>query len=122
MSMHTAKLSEPVASYIWENLSASSLREGAAAGFCNHTEAMDEYAIAGVLHMDHLAEMVDSDFFDVVLSRAAGELSHALSQGRDETLGKMKHLLSRHKAEWQSFLANLKPHSFVRQIALTPVP
>ncbi len=119
--MYTAKLSEPTSTYIWENLSAPTIRGGAVDGFDNHTAAMDEYAIAGVLHMDHLAEMSDADLFEAVLSRSAGELSRALLQGRAETLGNMKNLLARHRTEWQNFLASLSNDSFVRNIALTPI-
>jgi hypothetical protein len=122
MSMHTAKLSEPPSTYIWENLSAKTIQAGAVSGFANHTGAMDEYAIAGVLHLDHLADMADSDFFDAVLSRAAGELARALRQDREKTLQQLKALLNQHRKEWQSFLGSLSSQSFVRQIALSPVP
>ena len=121
MSMHTAKLMEPASTYIWENLSAQTIAAGAVAGFANHTPAMEEYAIAGVLHLDHLAEMADNDFFIAILSRAAGELSRALQQSQPKTLQQLKNLLAQHRHEWQNFLATLHPKSFVRHIALSPV-
>jgi 7-cyano-7-deazaguanine synthase in queuosine biosynthesis len=121
MSMHTARLSEPTSTYIWENLSATTIRDGAVRGFSHHTNAMDQYAVAGVLHLDHLAEMAGGGIFDAMLTRAAGELSRALQQSREETSAKMQNLLARHRDEWQSFLTSLSPESFVRHIALTPV-
>ena len=121
MSMHAANLAEPPSTYVWENLSAATIQAGAVAGFSNHTSAMEEYAIAGVLHLDHLAEMADGNFFEAMLSRTAGELSRALQQSQQETLQKMKTLLAQHRSEWQGFLASLHSESFVRQIALSPV-
>lgn len=119
MSMHTAKLAEPKSTYIWENLSASTIRSGVVDGFTNVTSAMEEYAIAGVLHLDHLAEIAMIGFYDDVLTRSAGELSRALQQDRGKTLGKIQNLLQRHRQEWQAFLGSLSAKSFVRQIALT---
>jgi 7-cyano-7-deazaguanine synthase in queuosine biosynthesis len=121
MSMFTANLNEPASSYIWENLSAATIRDGAVRGFSRHTTAMDEYAIAGVLHLDHMAEMADGKIFEAILSRSAGELSRALEQNRELMLQNIKHLLARHRYEWQRFLGSLSPKSFVRHIALTPV-
>jgi 7-cyano-7-deazaguanine synthase in queuosine biosynthesis len=121
MSMHTARLVEPASTYVWENLSAATIRDGAALGFSNFTTAMDEYAIAGVLHLDHLAEMAQPGFYDAIISRSASELSRVLQEDRDKTIGKVKSLLLRHRSEWQSFLSTLSTRSFVRHIALTPI-
>ena len=121
MSMHAANLAEPPSTYVWENLSAPTIQAGAAAGFSNHTTAMEEYAIAGVLHLDHLAEMADGDFFAAIVSRIAGELARALQQGHQETLQHMKNLLAQHRREWQNFRASLDERSFVRQIAQSPM-
>lgn len=121
MSMHAANLAEPPSTYVWENLSAPTIQAGAAAGFSNHTTAMEEYAIAGVLHLDHLAEMADGDFFAAIVSRIAGELARALQQGHQETLQRMKNLLAQHRREWQNFRASLDERSFVRQIAQSPM-
>lgn len=121
MSMHTAGLIEPQSTYIWENLSAPTVKSGAVAGFTHYTPAMEEYAIAGVLHLDHLAEMAESDFFEAVLSRTAGELARALAENQQDIFMRMKRLLAQHRGEWQNFLASLHPTSFVRRIALSPV-
>jgi 7-cyano-7-deazaguanine synthase in queuosine biosynthesis len=121
MSMHAANLAELPSTYIWENLSAPTIQAGAIAGFSNHTSAMEEYAIAGVLHLDHLAEMADGDFFEAILSRTAGELARAVQQNPQKTLQRMKNLLAQHRREWQNFLASLDARSFVRQIAQSPV-
>jgi len=62
LSVHAAACSEPPNTYVWENLSAPTFEVGAAASFDrkNITQAMHEYAIAGVLHLDHLAGLRNS--------------------------------------------------------------
>jgi 7-cyano-7-deazaguanine synthase in queuosine biosynthesis len=121
MSMNTAKLDDPASTYIWENLSATEIRDGAVKGFNKHTPAMEEYAIAGILHMDHLASMAEPGFYSPVVDRIARELARVMDADATETQTSVYDLLRRHGKEWQDFLKTLKPRSFVRQIALTPV-
>lgn len=59
MSVHAAGLKEAPETYVWENLGAASFERGAAPSFPKRriTRAMREYAIAGALHLDHLAQL-----------------------------------------------------------------
>ena len=57
LSMHAAGVEEPAANYIWEDLSAPEIEKGAVLGFTLMTSSLREHAIAGVLHLDHLASL-----------------------------------------------------------------
>jgi hypothetical protein len=121
MSMHRAGLDEPAATFVWPNLSAPTMREGAAEGFTLLTKALEEYAVAGVLHLDHLAALAGSRLHAQSKRRVAREL--AAAEGADErmTVDLLEDLLHRHRDEWRSFLAMLGPRSFVTQLAsVTP--
>lgn len=117
MSMHRAGLNEPETTYVWTNLSAPTMREGAAEGFTLFTKALEEYVVAGVLHLDHLAALAGSRLHAQSKRRVAREL--AAAEGADEgmTMERLEDLLSRHRDEWRSFLVMLGPHSFVARLA-----
>ena len=117
MSMHHAGLQEPSDTYVWADLSASSLREGATEGFKGFTDALDQYATAGVLHLDHLAALADSSLHEGSKRRAVWSIGHALGEDESSVQEKLESLLRRHKDEWLAFLASLSPASFVRRIA-----
>ena len=56
MSIHKAGLQEKRESYVWENLDAPEFEQGAPQGF-RIRKTQREYAIAGTLHLDHLARL-----------------------------------------------------------------
>jgi hypothetical protein len=121
MSMHRAGLDEPAATYVWSNLSAPTMREGAAEGFKLFTKALEEYAVAGVLHLDHLAALAGSRLHARSKQRVAREL--AAAEGADERMivDLLEDLLHRHRDEWRSFLEKLGPQSFITRLAsVTP--
>lgn len=118
MSMKVAGITEAPNEYIWENLSASDIEDGVAEGFTRITNAHREYAIAGILHLDHMAELATSSLHMHVIKRASREVADALGGSPAETETKLMHLLSRHRAEWLDFLGRLGPQSFVSKIAL----
>src|ERR1019366_3270620 len=62
MSVHAAGLNESEKTYVWEDLGAASFRDGAAATFDPKkiTGKLRQYAIAGALHLDHLAALLSS--------------------------------------------------------------
>lgn len=117
MSMFAAGIDEAPETYVWERLSAARLEEGVAAGFVRMTPAIREYAIAGVLHMDHLADMAASPLHARSLARAARLTAAAL--GRDEVgvQADLRSLLQRHAAEWRAFREALGPDAFVSKLA-----
>ena len=118
LSLSTAGIAESSDAYIWENLSAPSIMDGVAKGFGRITRAQEEYAIAGVLHLDHLAALPNSPLHQRMLKRAARELADALNEQENDAERKLMSLLSRHKEEWLSFLGTLGSQSFVSKIAL----
>ncbi|RWL06570.1 hypothetical protein [Mesorhizobium sp.] len=77
------------------------------------TPALREYAVAGTLHLDHLAAMADNNAEKHVKARLAAELSEALGQPLDDVRQLLANLLSAHAAEWKAFVNSLGPGSFV---------
>lgn len=117
MSMFTAGIDEPTETYIWENLSAERLEGGVAKGFDGITPKLRAYAVAGVLHMDHLAEFGESPLHARSLRRAARETAEALDGDPAVVERQLREMLSRHAAEWRAFRQSLGQDSFVARLA-----
>lgn len=115
LSVHAAGLTEPSDQYVWENLSASNFEDGAAVGFSKITPALREYAIAGTMHLDHLAGLADSPRFESTIRRNAAEIAKAMNLTNEDAEMKLISLLRRHRDEWQAFVESLGPDSFIRQ-------
>ena len=115
--MHAAGRCEAPETYVWENLSATRFEDGAAQAFTNRepTGALHEYAIAGVLHLDHLASLRHSPFNAAALRRQTFLLSRSLGLEEQDTQTKLEGLLRRHEEEWRDFVDSLGAHSFVAQ-------
>lgn len=113
MSVHAAGLTEPVETYIWENLSAKTFEAGAAQGFHRIGKAKREYAIAGTLHLDHLASLRRSAADAGTINLAVSQLSRSRSVPETEIRASMDRLLEKHESEWMQFLDSLGPDSFV---------
>ena len=60
MSVHAAGLSEEPGTYICTDLSARSLEEAIHPDFKRKSPAFEQYAIAGALHLDHMADMAST--------------------------------------------------------------
>ncbi len=117
MSMFTAGIEEPAETYIWERLTTSRLEDGVAAGFDKITSKMRSYAVAGVLHMDHLADLAESPLHARSLRRAARETAEALDVDPAEVEQQLREMLGRHAAEWRAFRQALGADSFVVRLA-----
>lgn len=117
MSIFTAGIDEPGETYIWENLSAERLEDGVAKGFIGITSKLRAYAVAGVLHMDHLAEFAESPLHARSLRRAARETAEALDGDPAAMEQQLREMLGRHAAEWWAFRQSLGPDSFVARLA-----
>ena len=117
MSVHAAGLTECRQSYVWEDLTAARFEDGAAFEFENRKPqgALYEYAIAGTLHLDHLADILHSSANQVGLSRQVFLLSRSLGLSEEETRTKLERLLEKHTEEWNGFIDSLGPRSFVTQ-------
>jgi len=121
MSVHAAGLVEPKEAYIWENLSALDFKAGAASSLDPNkvTSAMREYAIAGVLHLDHLAGLPQSEANAGMLNLSAFQLSDVLGMPEVEAKRNLDRLLEQHSNEWRDFIRSLGKDSFVADWALS---
>lgn len=120
LSIHAAGLTEPTNSYVWEDLGAATFEAGAAATFDKRkiTRAMREYAIAGALHLDHLAALAHSPANTGVLSLNAIQLSQSCNLALTETRTRLDRMLAQHESEWKSFMDSLGAKSFVAHWAI----
>jgi Queuosine biosynthesis protein QueC len=112
LSVHAAGLSEAPETYIWEDLRVASFENGAAAGF-RKISAQRNYAIAGALHLDHLAGLRRSRIHAPRLESCIPEIAAALGKPQLEVRAGLDRLLARHEKEWKEFMEFLGSKSFV---------
>ena len=115
LSVHAAGLEEAKETYVWENLSAPTFEAGAAATFGAKkiTGALREYAIAGTLHLDHLAALRSSPANSGMLDLGAFQLGRALGVTEGIARKKLDRLLLKHETEWKAFVDSLGQNSFL---------
>jgi len=120
MSVHAMGGAEDRETYVWEDLGAARFEDGAAAGFRKREPkgALYEYAIAGTLHLDHLAGVLHLPANQVLLDRQVFQLSRSLALPEEDTRQKLDRLLRQHEEEWKNFVGSVGPSSFVAQWAL----
>jgi hypothetical protein len=118
MSMYSAGIIEAREQYICEDLGAHDVLNGTVKGFARMSKASEEYAIAGVLHLDHLAGMARSSLHRRTVRRVARETADALGIEAERAERSLGELLERHRVEWLAFLISLGKQSFVAQIAM----
>lgn len=114
VSVHAAGLTEKPEVYVANDMSAKTLEEAVDNKFTKLNTAFREYAIAGVLHMDHLADMAEADALPIV-KRHATLIAPALHLSVEDAERELSSLLDRHAEEWRNYLDSLGPHSFVKQ-------
>jgi 7-cyano-7-deazaguanine synthase in queuosine biosynthesis len=124
MSLHAAGLVESDATYVWENLTAPTFSEGAATSFPKNkvTGKLRQYAIAGVLHLDHLAALSGSSANSQGLTLNAFQLSRSLGIDEATVRAKLDRMLGQHANEWKNFLRSLGDTSFVADWAIHGQP
>jgi hypothetical protein len=113
LSVHAANLKENPEMYVWESLSTAEFEAGAAKGFSKITNAQREYAIAGTLHLKHLASLRHSVENKGTINLAVAQLSQSRGLTDVEVRAKLDRLLGQHEAEWERFLVSLGNNSFV---------
>jgi 7-cyano-7-deazaguanine synthase in queuosine biosynthesis len=116
MSVHAAGLAEPGEHYVWEDLSAPTFEAGAAAAYRAKgkiTSASREYAIAGALHLDHLAGVLDTQARSRRLDLVAFQLATVLGLAQPDARARLERLLRQHSIEWEAFMLSLGPNSFI---------
>lgn len=118
VSVHAAGLTEPPDTYVCTEMTAASFEAAVDPAFTKVNRAFREYAVAGILHMDHLADITKADARSQI-NRHAALLGPALGLSPQETGGRLTALLNRHAEEWTSYINSLGAHSFVRQWART---
>lgn len=111
--MHAAGLTDNKETYVWEDLKAPSFEKGAAKNFTQITRALREYAIAGTLHLDHLAALRSSEPGRHAIDLCAFQLSKSRKLTEGAVKAKLDRLLAQHETEWRSFMKSLGERSFV---------
>jgi 7-cyano-7-deazaguanine synthase in queuosine biosynthesis len=114
MSVHAAGLDEEAGTYICTDLSASSLADAIHPDFTRNSPAFEEYAIAGTLHLDHMADMASDDARSTV-RRHAILTGMALGLSAPAAEEKLVGMFERHAAEWNNFVNDLGARSFVKK-------
>jgi hypothetical protein len=120
LSVHAAGLIEAPETYIWENLSAPTFEGGAAPAFNRITTAQREYAIAGTLHLDHLALLQRSPADKGTVDLAVSQLSRSRAMQEADVRVSLARLLNHHESEWMKFLEAVGPNSFIANWAARP--
>jgi hypothetical protein len=115
LSVHAAGLSEPKDKYIWDDLNAPSFEEGAAKGLKKIEKVQRQYAVAGTLHLDHLASLRSSPTFAHGLKTSARLLSRSLNLPIATVETNLDRLLSQHKNEWNAYMDSLGSDSFIKK-------
>ncbi|HUN96779.1 MAG TPA: 7-cyano-7-deazaguanine synthase, partial [Bradyrhizobium sp.] len=117
LSVHAAGLQEPREAYLWEKLDAPLFEDGAVGSVPDNKKQgrMRHYAIAGALHLDHLASLRSSTANAGMLKLSGFQLSRALGIAETEARTGLDRLLAQHETEWKSFRESLGDSSFVTQ-------
>ncbi|MEO9338866.1 7-cyano-7-deazaguanine synthase [Mesorhizobium sp. SB112] len=118
VSVHAAGLTESPDTYICTDMTAPTLEAAVEAGFTKTKGAFREYAVAGILHMDHLADMA-AEGQNSQVKRHATSLGLALGLSPQEASDRLAALLNKHAEEWTNYMDSLGAHSFVKQWART---
>ena len=120
MSIHAAAFTESKETYVWEDLNAKTFDEGSAPSFpkTKITGKLREYAIAGALHLDHLAGLQSSRADAQTLELNVFQLSRSLGIPEADVQAKLNRLLSQHETEWKEFVHSLGKTSFVAKWAI----
>jgi hypothetical protein len=115
LSVHAAGLAESKHTYVWEDLSAGTFEAGAAVAFAQKkiTRALREYAIAGTLHLDHLAGLRTSRANSRMLDLSTFQLSGSLGLTEVDVRSRLDRLLVQHEREWKNYLDSLGRTSFL---------
>jgi hypothetical protein len=111
VSVHAAGLIEKPEVYVATDISAVSLDEAVDKRFTKMSNAFREYAIAGILHMDHLADMAEPD-----VKRHAALIAPPLNLSSEDAENQLIGLLRNHSQEWRNYLDSLGEQSFVNKL------
>lgn len=114
LSIHAAGLIEEPGAYICADLSSGSLEDSLHPDFTRRSIAFEQYAIAGTLHLDHMADMIRPEARPAI-RRHAALTAPALGMSAQEVEQRLVDMLERHATEWRNFVNDLGERSFVRR-------
>jgi hypothetical protein len=119
MSVHAADLAEEPSRYVWEDLSLAEFESAATPSFDESkiTGKMRDYAIAGTLHLDHLAGLSHSPAGTQSIALTAFQLSQVLDLSTTQAAENLNRLLTQHSKEWKNYVHSLGQNSFVARWA-----
>jgi 7-cyano-7-deazaguanine synthase in queuosine biosynthesis len=115
LSVHAAGLEEPEDTYVWDNLKVETFEAGASQGLKKIAKVQRDYAIAGTLHLDHLADLKRSAKNVYGLKTSATLLGKVLKISFSEAESNLDRMLTQHQKEWKAYVEYLGPVSFVQQ-------
>lgn len=118
LSVFAAGIEEDKATYIWYSLQSQNFESAACPDYkYKNLKINRTYAIAGVLHLHHLALLSHTEWFDPTFEMDVTRLAEALDLDRNNVERLNSRLWDAHANEWQHFLDSLGPTSFVVQWA-----
>ena len=113
-SLHAAGYSEGTEAYLCADLTVSTYEDANVRSVSNNQR---EYAIAGVLHMDHLAELARPGMTSVVIDAEAELLARTTGDSTGSFKRRIHDLLDAHRNEWADFVHAQGANSFLRHWA-----
>lgn len=113
LSVHSAGLVEADDVYVCADMSAPTLECAIDPAFTRRSPAFRQYGIAGVMHMDHLAEMADPEAAHLI-KRHALFLGPALRIEPQVAAEQLAALLKRHAEEWSRYMDSVGANSFIK--------
>ena len=114
LSVHAAGQVEKRDAYVTTCMRATTLDGAIDIDFARRTSAFDQYAIAGALHMQYLAEMGNPEF-DSRLRGHSTLLARYMGLNANYVKDKLTNLFEQHSHEWKSYLDSLGQDSFVKR-------
>ena len=114
-SVHAAGESEDAEAYVWEDLRALRFEEGAASAFGRKQPKGALYAIAGVLHLQHMAELSEHFEDSAPLKTEVFLPSRLFDLDRDQTRNRPMRMLGQRCEEGNGFVGSLGTSSFINQ-------
>ena len=112
-SVSVAGMSEPEGTYLWSDLSASTLDLAATPGARKARPNDEEQAKCGAFLLDQMARLASAPNLDQVVDQAAFELSSILDAPMDNVELRLRRLIVTHSREWTSFIKSVGPRSFL---------
>ena len=113
VSVHEAGRQESSDAYVAVNMDAKSLDAAVDRSFTKHQGRFRDYAIAGVRHMKHMADLARAAQRERVAGHAA-LLGPALDVEVHQAERRILTLFEKHREEWEAYLGSLDKASFVR--------